>query len=525
MPKLSAQSISAKVLNPPTRELVLSVDQGTTSSRTILFDLHGRKIFSAQRELTLSYPRDGWVEQDPSSILQDVDELIAEAVKFASASNHKILCAGITNQRETVIAWNKRTGRALSPAIVWQDRRTKKFCEALRAQHDEASFNAKTGLYFDPYFSASKIRWLLDNVESVQNCFRQEDLAVGTIESFLAYNLLEEKPHITDVSNASRTALMNLDTLTWDSELLDLFGIPSAILPTIRDNTGSFGRLKGCEIPLLAMIGDQQSAALGQACLEVGDTKATFGTGCFVMANTGSKFRLSRSRLLSTVAYKDRDDRSYAIEGSLFNAGSAVQWLRDGLGLIASSKEIESLARRALEDSSVVMVPAFTGLGAPSWQPNARASFFGITRDSNQADFALATLEAIAMQTADLLKCMQQDGITISSLKVDGGMCANSLFMQKLADFCRVIVRRPEELECTALGAAILALSYQRKTTLADTSKLWEQKQAWLPQACESYTLRKSSLWSAAKASCLHYAKAAELIADKADSADHVNDP
>ena len=494
--------------------LILSIDQGTTSSRVMLFDRSFRQVFCEQRPLTLSYPHDGWVEQNPAEITADVIDLVKHAVRYAEQENRAIAYAGLTNQRETVIAWDRSTGCALYPAIVWQDRRTATYCAALTSTYDESQLQRKTGLFFDPYFSASKIRWLFDNVPEVSAKAHSGELMVGTIDSFVAFHLLENQPHITDATNASRTALMTLSSSEWNAELLELFELPEAILPKIVSNTGTFGTIKDTNISLVAMIGDQQSAALGQACVGSGDVKSTYGTGCFILANTGSDQPISKSRLVTTLAYQDRGERSFALEGSLFNAGSAVQWLRDGLGIIPTSPDIEALAKQSSPASTVMMVPAFTGLGAPDWLPDARASFFGISRDSTRADFAKATLEALAFQTRDLLLCLQEDGAfanAAQAIKVDGGMSENTLFVQLVADICERSILRPAERECTALGVAMLARCYMEKEPLSRLKQWWQIDRSWAPTLSASDLVVKAKRWSAAKKACSMYAKEAQV--------------
>lgn len=436
---------------------VLVLDAGTTSSRAIVFALDGRVVATAQRELTQFYPEPGWVEHDAAEIWTSTLACAREAVERAGGAA-RIAGIGITNQRETVVAWDKTSGTPLHRAIVWQDRRTADFCERLRATGHEDEVQARTGLLLDPYFSATKMRWLLDNVPAVRAA--GDRLAFGSVESWLVWNLTGGS-HLTDASNASRTSLLPLTEASWDQSLCALFGVPRAALPEVVDCAGEFGTtradLLGRAIPITGLAGDQQAATIGQGCLAPGDTKATFGTGAFVLANMGSFVPASRHRLLGTVLYQLKGTRCYALEGSVFVAGSMIQWLRDSLGLIASAAETATLAASVPDSGGVTIVPALSGLGAPHWRPEARAAITGLSFASGRAQIVRAALEAMTMQIGDLAEAFAADGAEWRSLRIDGGMSANEWMAQDLADMLALPVERPDFVETTALGAAMLA--------------------------------------------------------------------
>ncbi|ARN73197.1 glycerol kinase GlpK [Oceanicoccus sagamiensis] len=440
---------------------ILSIDQGTTSSRAMVFDADIQVIASAQQEFPQLYPAEGWVEHDPAVILDSVISVSRQALASAEQQGYSIAGIGITNQRETTVVWNRSTGKALYNAIVWQDRRTAEQCEQLKQQKLETQVQARTGLLLDPYFSATKIAWILDNIDGAREQAEQGELAFGTIDSFLIWHLTGGKVHATDATNASRTNLYNIYSGKWDPWLLDTFNVPKQLLPKVMDCSAHFGdtdnSLFGRAIPITGVAGDQQAASIGQCCFAPGAIKSTYGTGCFVMINSGDKPVISKHRLLTTVAYQLEGKPSYAIEGSIFVAGAAVQWLRDGLGLIDSAAETESLAAGLEGNSGVYMVPAFTGLGAPYWRPDVRGAIFGLTRATSPAHMVRATLESVAYLTHDLFTAMANDGIKPASLKVDGGMVANDWFLQFLADVLALPVCRPVVMETTVLGAAYLA--------------------------------------------------------------------
>jgi glycerol kinase len=441
---------------------VLALDQGTTSSRALLFDGAGQVCGLAQRETSQHYPQPGWVEQDPEEIWTSQLAVAHEAIARAGAAAQDIAAIGITNQRETTIVWERASGRPVYPAIVWQDRRTAELCEALKQQGTEASFTAATGLLLDPYFSGSKVCWILDHVPGARARAQAGELAFGTVDSWLVWRLTGGRVHLTDASNASRTLLFNIHTRDWDDALLHLLRVPRAVLPAVVPSSGTLAQTEaawfGRALPIAGIAGDQQAALFGQRCVVPGMVKNTYGTGCFMLMHTGEQPVVSRHRLLTTVAWQQAGHCEFALEGSVFVAGAAVQWLRDGLGLIRSADEVEALAASVPDAGGVYLVPAFTGLGAPHWDPFARGVIVGLTRGTTAGHLARATLEAIAHQSADVLSAMQADsGIELKQLRVDGGAARNNLLMQFQADLLGVPVVRPRVLESTALGAAALA--------------------------------------------------------------------
>jgi glycerol kinase len=444
-------------------DYILAIDQGTTSTRSIVFDGAYRVRGLAQQEFSQHFPRSGWVEHDPEDIWRTVLATMRGALADAKLQAADIAAIGITNQRETTLIWDRKTGRAIHNAIVWQDRRTADMCEKLRADKAEPMVTAKTGLLLDPYFSGTKAAWILDHVEGARARAERGELAFGTVDTFLIWRLTGGKVHATDVTNASRTLLCNIDTGEWDDDLLALLRVPRALLPAVRDCRADFGvtdpALLGAAIPLKGVAGDQQAATIGQACFKPGMLKSTYGTGCFAVLNTGPTRVASRNKLLTTIAYRIDGETAYAIEGSIFVAGAAVQWLRDSLRLIARADESGVLAAAADPEQAVYMVPAFTGLGAPWWDPNARGAIFGLTRNSGPREFARAALDAVCYQTLDLLDAMRADwpGASDAVLRVDGGMVASDWMLQRLADILNAPVDRPVILETTALGAAWLA--------------------------------------------------------------------
>lgn len=438
-------------------EYILVIDEGTTSTRAVLFTADGKSAGSCQRPLTQFYPEPGRVEHDAEEIWTLTLECARQMVEQAGGASH-IAAIGITNQRETVIFWDKRTGKPLAPAIVWQDRRTAETCTLLKDRGEEPVVQAKTGLLLDPYFSGSKIGWALENWPQLRAA--GEHLAVGTVESYLVFRLTGGS-HISDASNAARTALMAIGSGGWDDGLMDLFGVPREILPHITDCAGELGvtsaELFGAPIPITGMAGDQQAATIGQGCFAIGQTKATFGTGAFVLTQTGTTLRQSKHRLLSTILYQLNGERHYALEGSVFVAGSLVQWLRDDLGLITHAADTEGLARSVPDNGGVYLVPALSGLGAPHWRPEARAAISGLSFSATKAHVARAALEAMAHQTYDLKTAFAADGADWAELRIDGGMVANDWMAQDLADMLAIDVERPAFIETTALGAAMLA--------------------------------------------------------------------
>jgi glycerol kinase len=441
---------------------VLAIDQGTTSSRAIVFDAQARPVAVAQREFPQHYPERGWVEHDPEDIWRDVLAVSREAIERSGVGRSGIAAIGVTNQRETVVVWDRANGAPIHRAIVWQDRRTAEACSRLKADGAEPMVRDKTGLLLDPYFSATKLAWILDHVAGARERAERGELAFGTIDCFLLWRLTGGKVHATDITNAGRTLLLDIRKGEWDEELLRLFRIPAALLPEVRDNSGVFGEtasgLFERPIPIAGMAGDQQAALFGQACFEPGMAKSTYGTGCFMLLNTGEQAPLSHSRLLTTPAYRLAGRTTFALEGSIFVAGAAVKWLRDGIGVIAQASDTQGFATRLPSNHGVYMVPAFVGLGAPHWDPDARGLICGLTLDSTAAHLARAALEAVAYQTRDLAEAMRADGAgKLGELRVDGGMAANDWLCQFLADVLEATVERPAGVETTALGAAFLA--------------------------------------------------------------------
>ena len=440
--------------------MVIAFDQGTTSSRAVLFDADGGLRAMTQKEFTQHYPRPGWVEHDPLELLASQKEVFVELMTRAGLTGRDIAAVGIANQRETTVVWDRDTGAPLGHAIVWQDRRTAPICERLRAAGLEAHIRERTGLLIDPYFSGTKIHWILEHVPEARKKAEQGRLCFGTVDTWLIWNLTGGRVHATDRSNAARTMLYDIRRDDWDQTLLEALGIPHSMLPEVRDSAGDFGTLEyeGARIPIRGVAGDQQAALFGQACFEPGLAKNTYGTGCFLLWNTGSEPCVSQTGMLTTIAWGLDGEITYALEGSVLIAGAAVQWLRDGLGLIDSAAESEILARRAGGDDRVFVVPAFAGLGAPYWDMYARGAIFGLTRDTGREDLARATLQSLAFQTLDVLDAMQKDtGVRLKRLQVDGGACANDYLMQFQADILGVEVVRPVVIESTALGAAYLA--------------------------------------------------------------------
>ena len=440
---------------------ILAMDQGTTSSRAILFDQQYAIVEQAQQEFPQHFPDSGWVEHSPAEIWQTSLDTARQALANSGISADQIAAIGITNQRETTLLWDRSSGEPVYNAIVWQDRRTADYCNGLKDQGLEPMITSKTGLLLDPYFSATKVAWILDNVEGARTRAEAGELAFGTVDTWLLWHLTQGRAHATDATNASRTMLYNIHTGTWDTELLELFNIPASLLPEVKDCAADFGTtsLLGADIPILGIAGDQQAATLGQACFNTGMMKSTYGTGCFALLNTGDTAVASSNRLLTTIAYQLEGKTTYALEGSIFIAGAAVQWLRDGLGIIDSAQQSGELAASADDSQQVYMIPAFTGLGAPWWDAEARGALTGLTRGTGPAEISRAALESVCYQTLDLLKAMQADWgqTTQTVLRVDGGMVASDWTMQRLADILQAQVDRPVIAETTALGAAWLA--------------------------------------------------------------------
>jgi glycerol kinase len=486
-------------------EFILAIDQGTTSSRAIVFDAQRRIVATGQKEFTQYFPHSGWVEHDPEEIWDTVLWSVRTAIEKAGIAAADIAAIGITNQRETTVIWDRATGRAIHNAIVWQDRRTAEICVALKADGHEETFARKTGLLLDPYFSGTKIAWLLDNVEGARSRAEVGELCFGTIDTFLIWRLTNGASFVTDATNASRTLIYDIGANAWDDELLALLGIPRALLPDVLDCAADFGSCEsehfGAAIPILGVAGDQQAATIGQACFKPGMMKSTYGTGCFALLNTGPDRVASKNRLLTTIAYRLDGKTTYALEGSIFVAGAAVQWLRDGLKVIKDAADSGRLAQAADDSQDVYLVPAFTGLGAPHWDAEARGAIYGMTRNTGPAEFARAALEAVCFQTRDLLEAMHGDwtanGSSQTVLRVDGGMVASDWTMQRLADILDAPVDRPDILETTALGAAWLAGSRAGLwPDMDDFSQAWARDRRFEPEMDDATRQRKIAGWT-----------------------------
>jgi glycerol kinase len=482
------------------KEYVLAFDQGTTSSRAIVFDKKGLPVASSQKEFKQHFPKPGWVEHDPEEIWATQAGVALEAITRAGIESVNIAAIGITNQRETTVVWNRKTGKPVYNAIVWQDRRTSDFCDKLRSEGQSQNILQKTGLIIDAYFSATKVKWILDNVKGARQLAEAGQLAFGTIDSWLVWNLTKGKHHITDVSNASRTMLFNIHSLKWDKELLNIFSIPESMLPEVKSSSEIYGKTSGLfasDIPVAGIAGDQQAALFGQMCIEQGMVKNTYGTGCFMMMNTGNKPIESKSKLLTTVAWKIGEDTQYALEGSIFIAGAVVQWLRDGLGIIKNSQDVEKLAAKVKDSDGVYFVPAFAGLGAPYWNQHARGTMVGLTRGSTAAHIARAALDSIAYQTLEVLLAMQKDsGIKIRELRVDGGATVNDKLMQFQSDLLQSKVVRPKITETTALGAAYLAgLAVKYWGDINEIKQQWQMDRTFSPEIKEGETLSLIKGW------------------------------
>ena len=465
---------------------ILAIDQGTTSSRAIIFDKQGKIQSVSQQEFTQYFPRPGWVEHDAEEIWSSEYSVITDAIAKLGVDAASLSAIGITNQRETTIVWDAVTGKPVSHAIVWQDRRTAEYCDTLKSLGLVDMIRSRTGLIIDAYFSATKVRWILENVPGAKDKALRGELRFGTVDSWLVWNLTGGRVHATDVTNASRTMLFNIHTLKWDKDLLDLFGIPESMMPKVLGSSEVYGEanIEGTKVPIAGIAGDQQSALFGQMCIEPGAVKNTYGTGCFLLMNTGDKPIMSSNNLLTTIAWKVGGKVSYALEGSIFVAGSVIQWLRDGLGLIKTSPESEALAASVPDNGGVYFVPALTGLGAPHWDAYATGSIYGITRGTTAAHIARAALEGIAFQTMDIVEAMGRDaGVPIRELKVDGGASRNNLLMQFQSDILGTSVVRPEVTETTALGAAYLAgLAVGYWSGIDEVRRQWSAERVFTPQ-------------------------------------------
>ena len=469
------------------KEFIISIDAGTTSNRSILFDLRGKPVFSSQKEFTQYFPKSGWVEHNPEEIWRTTVKTLKDVIQKAKRLNGKILTIGITNQRETTVLWDKKTGKPVYNAIVWQDRRQEDYCKNLRKQNKENMIFNKTGLLIDSYFSGTKIKWILDNIPKAKQLMNKKQLLFGTIDSFLIWRFTKGKVHATDATNASRTMIFNITTNKWDDAILKILKIKKHILPIVKDCADDYGQthssITGKSIPINGVVGDQQSATIGQCCFEPGSLKSTYGTGAFVLLNTGNKKIYSTNRLLTTIAYRIKGKTTYAMEGSIFVAGAGVQWLRDRMKFIKKAPETEKIVNSLKGNNGIYLVPAFTGLGAPYWNANSRGVLSGITRDTNPKEIIRATIESVAYQTYDLFEAMKHDGLRPRIVKVDGGMVMNNWFSQFLSDVVNVKVLRPDVQETTAAGAAFMAgLKIGVYKSLKDISKNWHLNRKFSPK-------------------------------------------
>ena len=473
------------------KKLLVAIDQGTTSTRAILFDVKGNVKFISQFEFKQYFPKNGWVEHNPNEIWSTTLKALRKVIKKASDLKGNIISLGITNQRETTILWDKKTGKPVYNAIVWQDRRTQTYCEKLKKRKYEKSFRKKTGLFIDPYFSATKIKWILENVKNSKKLLKSNNLLFGTVDTFLIWKLTKGKKHLTEATNASRTMLFNINNNKWDKEILRKLNIPKNILPEVKNSADDFGitnkKIIGKEIPISAVLGDQQAAAVGQACFEKGSIKSTYGTGAFVIMNTGSKKIYSNNKLLTTICYRLNEKNTYALEGSIFIAGAGVQWLRDKVKLINNAYETEKIAKSKKSNDGVYIVPAFSGMGAPYWRPDARGLITGLTRNSDWKNLVRAVVESVAYQSYDLFNSMRKDGLKPRIIKVDGGMVSNNWFSQFLSDIINLNVIRPRVLETTALGVALFA-GYQigEFKSLNQIKLIWKKDRVFSPKLNKS---------------------------------------
>ena len=485
------------------KKFIIAIDQGTTSTRAILFDPKGNIKFTSQFEFKQYFPKNGWVEHNPNEIWSTTLKTLNKVINKASRLKGKIISIGITNQRETTILWNKKTGKPIYNAIVWQDRRTQQYCEILKKKKYEKSFRKKTGLFIDPYFSATKIKWILENVKESKKLLKSKNLLFGTIDTFLIWKLTNGKKHLTEASNASRTMLFNINNNKWDNEILRKLNIPKNILPMVINSADNFGntnkKVVGKEIPISAVLGDQQAAAVGQACFEKGSIKSTYGTGAFVIMNTGSKKIYSKNKLLTTIYYRLNGKNTYALEGSIFIAGAGIQWLRDKLKLIDNAYETEKIAKSRKNNDGVYVVPAFSGMGAPYWRPDARGLITGLTRNSDWKNLVRAVVESVAYQSYDLFNSMRKDGLKPRTVKVDGGMVANNWFSQFLSDIINLNVTRPKILETTALGVAMFAgFQVGQYKSLNEIKLKWKKDRVFSPKLKKSIRNNLLNGWKSA---------------------------
>ena len=480
---------------------ILAIDQGTTSSRAIIFSKSGKKLISSQLEFKQFFPKNGWVEHNPNEIWSTTIKVTKNVLLKSKKLKINIKALGITNQRETTVCWDKRTGEPVYNAIVWQDRRTENYCKKIKKK--EKLIRKKTGLFLDPYFSATKIKWIIDNVPKAKKLFKENELLFGTIDSFLIWKLTNGKIHATDATNASRTMLFNITSNKWDKDILKIFKLNEKILPTVKNSADDFGftneKIVGQKIKISAVLGDQQAAAIGQACFEKGSVKSTYGTGAFLLMNTGEKKIMSKNKLITTICYRINNKTTYALEGSIFIAGAGVQWLRDKIRLIDNAYETEKIAKSKKNSKGVYVVPAFTGLGAPYWNSKSRGLITGLTRDSDWRDLVRATIESVAYQTSDLFLSMRKDGLNPKSVKVDGGMVSNNWFVQFLSEILKIKITRSKINETTALGAAYMA-GYQTGIyrSLSDIKQNWKKDRDFKPKFNKSYRNKLLQGWQQA---------------------------
>ena len=482
------------------KNFILSIDQGTTSTRSILFDLKGKPVFVSQKEFKQYYPKDGWVEHNPEEIWVTTKKVIKEIINKNKKIKGNILTIGITNQRETTLLWDSKTGKCIYNAIVWQDRRTTNLCNKLKKKGLENLIKSRTGLLLDPYFSATKIKWIIENIPSAKKLLKKYRLLFGTIDTYLIWKLTKGKIHATDSTNASRTMLFNIKKNCWDKKILKLLKIPESILPNVKNSADNFGftdkSITKKSYPINGVIGDQQAATVGQSCFQKGSTKITFGTGAFIIMNTGNNKINSKNKLLSTICYRINNRTTFALEGSIFIAGASVQWLRDKLKIIKSAKITEKISKKQINNNNVYLVPAFTGLGAPYWKPNVRGILTGLTRDTGRNEIIRATLESVAYQTSDLLNAMKKDGLKPSVIKVDGGMANNYWFIQFLTDILNIKVLKPKVYETTSLGAAVMAGYYIGVyKSLSDITRNWRFDKKFVPKIVHKNRLKLLNGW------------------------------
>ena len=482
------------------KNFILSIDQGTTSTRSILFDLKGKPVFVSQKEFKQYYPKDGWVEHNPEEIWVTTKKVIKEIINKNKKIKGNILTIGITNQRETTLLWDSKTGKCIYNAIVWQDRRTTNLCNKLKKKGLENLIKSRTGLLLDPYFSATKIKSIIENIPSAKKLLKKNRLLFGTIDTYLIWKLTKGKIHATDSTNASRTMLFNIKKNCWDKKILKLLKIPESILPNVKNSADNFGftdkSITKKSYPINGVIGDQQAATVGQSCFQKGSTKITFGTGAFIIMNTGNNKINSKNKLLSTICYRINNRTTFALEGSIFIAGASVQWLRDKLKIIKSAKITEKISKKQINNNNVYLVPAFTGLGAPYWKPNVRGILTGLTRDTGRNEIIRATLESVAYQTSDLLNAMKKDGLKPSVIKVDGGMANNYWFIQFLTDILNIKALKPKVYETTSLGAAVMAGYYIGVyKSLSDITRNWRFDKKFVPKIVHKNRLKLLNGW------------------------------